>query len=360
MTFLSLLWFVLFLASLSQHNLGRIPPRPLRMWKFVSGNKEKEEKEKKALVPECCSDLIHVETTVVSKGAVEDEVEQNSYILECVDEIQNDIGNEGNGRRDDLPRKRSGCSTEKRILLFTAEHIYQVSAGSFRPSFFCHHLWSSTKTRQSGLVFLWEGQQQLLDLQVPVRAPLCLACKAGQAQLDRLQDLVQVSVQNWGELHELGLLSEDGLQGGCDIALIHIRLVTIHLRLELSNQLLHNAGLDHGHEVADRWRVATNKVHVVAVGHLPEDSLGGLCHSVGLVAVALELRLVRKDAGEDSLEEGTGPDLSSLRDRVGDGLNSGGGLVGGQGVLWQAIEDRVLDFFVEKCEVFVGEDLVLV
>lgn len=249
--------------------------------------------------------------------------------------------------------------TEKRNLLFLVGHLKSSLQGRFVPPFVIKQRVLRQRITAPS-VFLWEGQQKLLDLQVPVLVPLCLVRKVGQAQLDRLQDLVQVSVQDWGELHKLGLLSEDSLQGGCDIALIHIRLVAIHLRLELSNQLLHNAGLDHGHEVADRWRVAANVVHVVAIGHLPPDSSGGLCDSVGLVAVAFELWLVSKDAGIDSLEESTGPDLSSFGNRVGDSLDSSRGLVGGQGVLGQAIEDRGFDLLVEDCKVFVGENLVLV
>lgn len=39
-------------------------------------------------------------------------------------------------------------------------------------------------------LFLWEGQQELLDLQVPLVLPLRLAGKVGEVVLDLLQNLV--------------------------------------------------------------------------------------------------------------------------------------------------------------------------
>lgn len=207
---------------------------------------------------------------------------------------------------------------------------------------------------------LWESQQEFLDLQVPLALPLRLAGKVGEAVPDLLQDLVQVAVEVGDVRGELGLVGQGSLQGGSNVGGVDGAIISRDKGLELVGQLDNNPSLDHGHEVTDGGGVAADVVHEVAVLHDPPDTLWGLLHTLGVVAVALELWLVLEDSVEDGLEDGLVPGFLSLYDRVGDNLDGGGLFCHGEGVLGQAEEERVLDVAVEEGEVLVGDDLVLV
>lgn len=159
---------------------------------------------------------------------------------------------------------------------------------------------------------------------------------------------------------ELGLGGQDILKSRSNVGGVDSGIISVNKGLELEGQLLDNPGLDHGHKVADRGRVAADVVHEMAVLHDPPDTLGRLLDTCGVVAVALELGLVLEDGVEDSLEDGLVPAVLRLCDRVGDGLDGGGLLCEGEGVDGQAVEERALDVFVEEGEVLVGDELVLV
>lgn len=185
---------------------------------------------------------------------------------------------------------------------------------------------------------LWEGQQKDLDVVVPRVQPLGLAGKVVEILLDLFQDLIQVAVEDSAIRGKFRLGGENGLQSGSDIVDIDIRIIAVDSGLELESELLDNAGLDHGHKVANRGRVSADVIHVVAVGHGPVDAKWGLVDTVGVVAVALELGLVLEDGVKDGLEDGLCPGSAGLVNRVLDGLDSGGDLCTGECLVGDTIE----------------------
>lgn len=207
---------------------------------------------------------------------------------------------------------------------------------------------------------LWEGQQEDLDLLIPIVQPLGLAGKVVEILLDLLQDLVQVAVEDSAIGGKLRLGGEDGLEGGSDIVDIDIRIIAVDSGLELESELLDNAGLDHGHKVANRGGVSADVVHVVAVGHGPVDAEWGLGDTVGVVAVALELGLVLEDGVKDGWEDGLCPGSLGLVNRVLDGLDSGGDLCAGESLFGDAVEQRLFDSVAQEGVVSVGDERVLV
>lgn len=220
-------------------------------------------------------------------------------------------------------------------------------------------LFSDDDTWQRSTPSLWESQQKDLDLHVPIVRPLGLAGEVVEILLNPLQDLVQVAVEDSAIGGKLRLGGEDVLEGGSDIVAIDIRIITVDSGLELESELLDNAGLDHGHKVANRGRVSADVVHVVAVGHGPVDAEWGLDDTVGVVAVALELGIVLKDGVKDGGEDGLCPGSLGLVDRVLDGLDSGGDLCAGECLFGDAVEQRLFDSITQEGEVGFGDEVVL-
>lgn len=105
--------------------------------------------------------------------------------------------------------------------------------------------------------------------------------------------------------------------------------------------------------MADRGRVPTDIVHAVAVGHGPVHTQRGRDDSTRLVAVALKLGFVDKDAVKDGAEEGQVPRVLGAGDGVGELAQGVVGLLLGQedGGGRKTVKEGGLDAGVEEGEV---------